>query len=134
MQLSDSTSPFTPFLQCSGISVEADGGFFSRFLHFFFYKSCPLLDMNPLNMMNMMNIICIKSISRNLNAVEIFMIVTISSHIVSFFPIRILSAFYLNPSNLTVSSCSKVSFVHENEKVGGFEDKTISQCQCKVPP
>ena len=62
------------------------------------------------------------------------MIVTISIHIVSFFSIRILSAFYLNPSNLKVSSCSKVSFVHENEKVGGFEDKTISQCQCKVPP
>ena len=57
-----------------------------------------------------------------------------SFHIVSFFPTIIPHRQIFTSDLITVSSCSKVSFVHEKGKSWGLEDKTISQCQCKVPP
>ena len=69
-----------------------------------------------------------------MNMIEVLSAHKVITYIVSFFPTRIL--FDLDLSNLIiVSSCSKLSFVHEKEKVGVLEEnKTISQCQCKVLP
>ena len=84
------------------------------------------LDLNPL-------ILGVLS-EQVMNMMEVLSAHKVTTYIVSFFPTRIL--FDLNLSNLIiVSSCSKLSFVHEKEKVGKLEEnKTISQCQCKVLP